>query len=163
MLRAENKAYQILERYWHGTVPVDPAGIARAMGIIVRGENPAVMPSKLGNDSGYYEKMEGNSPLILFNTMDNAVRQRYAIAHALGHHVLDHGQVFKDNPQSFNVYNFSNEEIEANAFAAALLMPRRYVEIIVDRVTDVVRLAETFGVSQVAMAYRSKQLGIIRA
>ena len=58
--------------------------------------------------------------LIMVSSSIAAHRQRYAIAHELGHLVAgDHGDIIDEN------INFSKspEEIRANAFAAAFLMP----------------------------------------
>lgn len=165
MSRADTVAQQVLDHSWPGTFPVDPAGLARAMGVDVVAESPFEQPSRLNGASGLYVHEYGARPMIVFATGEPPVRQRFTIAHELGHHALGHGTRFRDTTSNFNVYYRDPVEVEANAFAAALLMPSRYVwsEFNAGRANDVARLADTFGVSQVAMLYRLKNLGIVRA
>lgn len=166
MNRAESLAQSVLDAYWPGTFPVDPEGIARAAGIEVRWDNPfAIDDTNLRGASGCYVKNPGGRPIITCARSEPPVRQRFTIAHELGHHFFDHGDNFRDTNQTFNVYNHAPVEVEANAFAAALLMPYRYVwaDFTNGRARDVRALAERYGVSQVAMMYRLKNLGIVRS
>jgi Zn-dependent peptidase ImmA (M78 family) len=53
-------------------------------------------------------------------------------------------------------------EVQANQFAAALLMPARMVEEIYQEVTkDIAEIARIFKVSKEAMGYRLDQLGLL--
>lgn len=168
MSRAERAAQQVLSAYWPGTFPVDPQGLAQAMGVEVFAESLIFdigAPLKLADgSSGLYEQADGHAPRIYYNSDEAAVRQRFTLAHELGHHVLGHGTAFRDNPQTFNVYNRAPQEVEANAFAAALLMPHRYVwaDFMAGRASDIASVAKRYGVSQMAMVYRLRNLGIAR-
>lgn len=166
MNRAESLAQSVLDKYWPGTFPVDPEGIARAAGIEVRRASPFDDdPNYLGGASGCYVKNDAGRPVITVAMVEPPVRQRFTIAHELGHHFFDHGDNFRDTNQTFNVYNHAPVEVEANAFAAALLMPHRYVwaDFTNNRARDVKAMADRYGVSQVAMMYRLKNLGILRS
>jgi Zn-dependent peptidase ImmA (M78 family) len=104
-------------------------------------------------------------------------RQRFTVAHEIGHYllhkgravVLDHVRMNFRDATSSTATDF--EEIQANAFAAELLMPRDAVFAQAKRLsapedgTDatVVRdLADIFEVSEQAMEYRLINLGLRR-
>ena len=106
---------------------------------------------------------------IYVNRDHGSTRIRYTIAHELGHYFL-HGEIFdafvdkeinlyrnKSDPQS---KLHADMEIQANMFAAALLMPavsvRRWYQY--DR--HIANLAKKFGVSPAAMGYRIANLGL---
>ncbi len=82
-------------------------------------------------------------------------RQRFTIAHELGHFMLGHGSgMCKDD----GVIRGRDKEFHANHFAAELLMP-------LDRINDMIGygltkeiMAESFGVSMDAMTLRLKRL-----
>ncbi|MGX7688065.1 ImmA/IrrE family metallo-endopeptidase [Flectobacillus roseus] len=88
----------------------------------------------LGVDiSGVY-MTNGESHKIGYSIRNSRQRQRFTIAHELGHHVLKHIRkgAFVDTQQKFftSLYRDSNsstgeiqQEREANTFAATLLMP----------------------------------------
>ncbi len=95
------------------------------------------------------------------NTFHHPTRQRYTIGHELGHIIL-HGkkqQIFKD--KVFFRNGESNKiEIEANDFAAKLLMPRdEFQRVVQNKFSDVSEISKHFGVSSLAVRYRAKNLG----
>lgn len=121
---------------------------------------------------------------ILVNNTHHPNRQRFTIAHELGHLVLHAAQadrLFIDT--QLRVYRRTGEsgaqayhapestttpeeERQANKFAAALLMPRALLlEVLNDgRVVDehdVSDLARTFGVSEQAMSIRLQRLELV--
>jgi Zn-dependent peptidase ImmA (M78 family) len=80
-------------------------------------------------------------------------RQRFTLAHELGHLVLHTRRRFVPDPED-----------EANRFAAAFLVPReRAVEFVTNDITlrDFARLKATWGVSIQALIMRCGQLGLI--
>lgn len=121
------------------------------------------------------------------NNNNSEVRKRFTIAHELGHYILEHdrGGMFVDNHrQQFSIHYRDNnsstgevkQEREANAFAAALLMPKQllieemqkienmkeYNFSFFDDDDDMIRnLASSFGVSKMAMTYRIDNLGLL--
>lgn len=98
-------------------------------------------------------------------------RRTFTIAHELGHLFLHMG--FRTNPevwamQSEKVYNrfgASEQEYQANEFAAALLMPKEKYEqyvysIVVENKVNVQKVADHFHVSKLAAINRGKFLGL---
>lgn len=153
-----NRANDILLAYWSGrSIPVDPVEIARSMGVTVRPGNA----SELNKASGWYRN--NGIPTIIYNTAESKVRQRFTIAHELGHHVLDHGPRPRDTISAFED-PYDPYEIEANQFAAELLMPDFALKILIEKknVTSLKSLATAFNVSEHAMYIRLKKLGYIK-
>jgi Zn-dependent peptidase ImmA (M78 family) len=119
---------------------------------------------------------ESNRVLIAVNSTHAPTRQRFTIAHEVGHLLMHKGRpVVVDRLVRVNMNlrdgTSSKEEIEANAFAAELLMPRKLIASEIDRFLKRTRrvvpqelvdeLAATFRVSPEAMSYRLENLGIL--
>jgi Zn-dependent peptidase ImmA (M78 family) len=124
---------------------------------------------------------KGTSGTIAVNPNDPEVRRRFTIAHELGHFILHRKnsasseQLFIDRDflvkyRSSNKYTPADyeQEQQANAFAAALLMPEEFVyaelaKIDYDDLSEIElinALAEVFEVSPTAMTYRLANLYI---
>jgi Zn-dependent peptidase ImmA (M78 family) len=112
--------------------------------------------------------------LIGVNSMHPPTRQRFSLAHEIGHLVMHEGTpVFIDRFDRVNRRDGSSngEEIQANSFAAELLMPRELVAQEVDRALSkqetitpqklAERLAKMFKVSPESMSYRLQNLGFV--
>jgi Zn-dependent peptidase ImmA (M78 family) len=88
-------------------------------------------------------------------------RERWRLAHEIGHHVL-HG----DQPVPRQVQWEKNElEHEADLFAAELLMPGAMLEKVVkgfEGQIDIEEAARTFRVGRQEMEKRLRQLGLLR-
>ena len=103
------------------------------------------------------------STTILVNDQDAKVRQRFTIAHELGHYFLHMKERDTDEPIiSFRSDN-SPREREANSFAAALLVPEdllreEYGKMVIP-VSDA--LADIFRVSKAAMRIRLEELELL--
>ncbi len=110
--------------------------------------------------------------IITINETQSEKRKRFTAAHELGHILLGHDTSL--NISGANQVLYRNDasslgadwrEIEANHFAACLLMPRELVEREISTSelseADVPNLAEKFGVSSVAMSIRLSKLGYI--
>ena len=153
-------AKDVLNTHWDGKLPVRPVALANAMGVMVFADPELDV-------SGSIELEEGENPVIRFNSSDAKVRQRFTIAHEIGHYALGHlrsGQTkFRDPATNFSSATVKLEEREANRFAADLLMPASALKFAIERhrVSNIDALAELFGVSQVAMQYRLQNLGLI--
>jgi len=117
---------------------------------------------------------EKEQPIIGVNALHSSVRQRFTIAHELGHHMLNHeGELFLDRSVLFRSVqskdlNLENEKF-ANLFAAELLMPEDMVRAELTRgnydaedFDGIVNLlAKKFDVSTQAMAIRLQKLDIM--
>jgi Zn-dependent peptidase ImmA (M78 family) len=120
--------------------------------------------------SGFYLR-EGAETVIGINRAHPPVRQRFTLAHEIGHALLDRGgtmhidRAFKlrDARSSMAI---DPEEVAANAFAAELLMPENEVREAVAGGLDISDdralrdLAAQFGVSQQAFMFRLVNLGL---
>ena len=101
---------------------------------------------------------EGENPIlgILFNKIHSKTRQRFTVAHEFGHFVLKHEGLLGGKLEVIDYDSKSKEEIEANFFAALLLMPtqliRKYQNLI--DTTNTRELAAIFGVSEKACKIR---------
>lgn len=165
--RAERGAERLLGSR-NPTVPVDVHAIAQGLGIRVVSED---LPE---NVSGVL-LAEKDPPIIAVSQADHWHRRRFSVAHELGHFLLHRNSatLFVDaNPVFFRDERSSQgadwQEIEANAFAAALLMPaeairRHLTEQPLDPLDDagLGRLAQAFDVSSQAMAIRLAILNLV--
>lgn len=88
------------------------------------------------------------------------LRNRFSIAHELGHFVL-HSEKGHIRLRATRFGN-SLEEQEANLFAASFLMPRDLFRIEMEKNNDAMYLASRFLVSLSAAKYRSDYLAINR-
>lgn len=95
-------------------------------------------------------------------------RQRFSLAHELGHYLLRHHQrqggeedrVHIDTAEGMSPGFDWRAERAANEFAAELLMPRKLMSAAYKKTTDPRVLAEEFEVSELAMGYRLVNLGL---
>lgn len=93
---------------------------------------------------------------IWVRSTDATVRQRFTIAHELGHLLLHpSGMAFRDD-----TFSGGPLEVEANAFAAALLMPASFLQPATVLLTPTAQLARIYKVSETAMEIRLNQLGL---
>lgn len=111
--------------------------------------------------------------VIGVNSFHPKTRQRFTIAHEIGHLVLQHkGELFVDQTvmrrDEISSQAVDPQEIDANRFAAELLMPESLIIEAVQRrqekkteTTQLIQdLAEEFQVSSQAMEYRLTNLGM---
>jgi Zn-dependent peptidase ImmA (M78 family) len=134
--------------------------VARKLGIDVA-PDPALAEQNL---SGIFSRNQHGDPSCRYNPNEPMVRQRFTVAHEIGHYVFGHkGQLFRDPKQNFSLDSYDPSEAACNRFAAELLMPELAVKhlIMEENIQDVRALADKFGVSEVAMQYRLADLGWI--
>jgi len=150
----------------HGmySIPVDPVVLANRLGIKV--SNAVFSESSL---SGMIAKRDNNVSLLV-NSNDLPYRKRFTIAHELGHsllHLHSDGEFIDTEVDLFRADNSDNtgkaylNEIEANQFAAALLMDAEYVNKYWKEFNSLEKLASIFKVSESAMGIRLSSLGLI--
>lgn len=159
---AKRVADRIFQTYGGGTLPVDLERIAQALKLRVHHE-PA--PADL---SGALVVKGGNAHVFV-NSTHARVRQRFTLGHEIGHYLLHYsdGDIFKRDERSSR--GTHPEEVQANAFAAALLMPESEVRKLAEgedlspldeERIDV--LANQFDVSTQAMSIRLQELRLLR-
>lgn len=165
---------QLLQRAGIEEPEVNVVKIAETLGIEIR-HKP--LGEDVGEDVSGLLFREGNQVIIGINSEHHRNRQRFTLAHEIGHHQLhSHTPLYVDkvfpvrrrDQRSAEAVDI--EEIEANAFAAELLMPAKMLEQepelqrdIIDHERDIAALAERYGVSQQAMTFRLINLGIINS
>lgn len=145
-----------------GIIPVDVIKAAKLYGIEVFATEMEKMVH--AEPSGILVKTN-EQWAIMTNINDSITRQRFTIAHELGHFLIHKGQQFVDEfPAGETFYRSgedTTEEREANYFAACLLMPAEKVEEIWPDCKDPKDAATRFNVSEVSMTYRLKKLDLI--
>jgi Zn-dependent peptidase ImmA (M78 family) len=172
--KAREMAREIIRKHGVSQPPVNLENIVRSHRIEIlrhRFEGPESGFALRDNDHWY----------IGVNTQTSRRRQRFTIAHELGHLLLHKGkQIIVDQAvlrvdlrSHVSSMGTDIEEIEANTFAAALLMPERivfpYVANLIQGNGDITRedliaeLARKFDVSAEAMGYRLINIGILTA
>ncbi|BCQ23993.1 ImmA/IrrE family metallo-endopeptidase [Caballeronia sp. NK8] len=147
-------ARYMLSEYWDGFLPVDPTVIARAAQVTVEHD------PDLGDAFGRFEFLDGR-PHIYTNPNEPEMRQRFTIAHELGHFMLDHGDWFVDTADEFATVQLDAIERQANIFALELLIPGFAVEILIEKrnIGSFETLREMFGVTEIALEHKLKRLG----
>lgn len=153
-LQTEEKAADdVLSAHWNRRLPIDPDAIAQHMG--------AQITAFFGPESGYL-RIENGRVEIGVNRIEPLARQRFTVAHEIGHWVMGHGNSFRDPAANFSSSANSFLERQANTFAACLLMPRSAVLQLAHTKNQLVDdMARAFSVSRIAMEYRLKNLGLI--
>jgi Zn-dependent peptidase ImmA (M78 family) len=153
-------AKKVLVRYEVVTPPINVTTIIKAEGF-------KILKQKLPSDiSGMIEKTKTEKNIYI-NSNHAPTRQRFTLAHELGHHFLhtidgehkDNATLFRKDTDTLSI------DQEANRFAAELLMPDKLLRkeiALSERPLDhdlVDMLANTFEVSVIALTYRLQNLG----
>lgn len=136
--------------------PLDVSKLTVLLGIKMR------LEPLQGEDSGcLFKDKKSQEWVMLVNSLHHPNRQRFTIAHEIAHYLMHSKQLdfFKD--EVFFRNGESNIiEIEANRFAAELLMPSDAFSIFIkQKSTLVADIANHFGVSAMAVRIRAQQLG----
>lgn len=158
----EREAHTLLEQFCLLEVPVNPAVLAEKLGVSVFAavfDSPTIR--------GLAFKKDGKT-MIYVNANDPPNRRRFTLAHELGHAVLH----FRESPNGKFVdtdaeflfrasgqFAAGEEDIEANQFAAAVLMDEGLVKERCGQKTAE-ELAREFSVSAEALRIRLKTLGL---
>ena len=161
----ERRAEEVLTQHGLYSVPVDPVLLANRLGVTVNN-------AKFSDDTwaALVAKRDHTTRIFVEQT-DPPYRKRFSIAHELGHHflhLLKDGEIVDKRADMFrekepDVESMSEErirEIQANWFAAALLMPGDLVRAEWRRNPSMRRIAELFNVSEEAMGYRLDTLNL---
>jgi len=154
---------EVLKMYWNGDIPVDVHVIAANVGIEVI-TTESLSKSGLSGKIEFRESPRKN-PVIYVNAKDAEDRQRFTIAHELGHYFCGHDSSCREDT-AFNMSPAvgAYEERQANDFAANLLMPKIAIEYFIHEKKEfnVENLAALFEVSLSALRFRLINLGFIQ-
>jgi Zn-dependent peptidase ImmA (M78 family) len=161
--RAVKAAKDILQDQDIRSIPVSVMAIAANLGV-------RVVHKLLDDETSAFLVIKDDQATIAVNKNHHQNRQRFSIAHELGHYCLHRGDsaVFVDTKLAFfrNANSSRGEfknEIAANAFAAELLMPEKFLEeylpyIDLHNELSIRSLALKFEVSEQALTIRLANL-----
>lgn len=166
--RIDEKAMKLLQQSDALALPVDLNRVVEYLGLSLN-EKP------LENEySGFLAVKEKT---IVVNLNHPPVRRRFTIAHEIGHYQLHRRSedipVFIDRAVYHRKESVAGVEhlmeMQANAYAAGLLMPEALLDVYLDdhpaldleKPADIKTLAEEFEVSRPAMEFRLINLGFV--
>jgi Zn-dependent peptidase ImmA (M78 family) len=174
LIAIEAKAFELIQNCKITSPPVDVEKIAKSISL-------TVFPYDLGEVSGALI-IENNQAYIGYNPSHNHKRKRFTIGHEIGHYCLHcvaknetiiKDQLFVDKDfivkyRNANNYSYTEQkqEQQANAFAAALLMPVKFIKkelcdkknALLDENALIDHLADCFDVSVPAMTFRLENM-----
>jgi Zn-dependent peptidase ImmA (M78 family) len=130
----------------------------------LRSRNDIVLverPMTANLDGAYAHDDRVHKGFIYINAKPIWTRRRFTMAHELGHHLLEHRERSDRNVFEYDLRDTA--EVEANAFAAELLMPAAGICAAprVNESSDAAELAAYYLVSGQAIIYRLHSLGLI--
>lgn len=157
----EEETEKILVDFGINSVPVNIVEVAKKADVLIKRA-----PSKKFSGLLY---RKGNIAFMAISNSEPLVRQRFTIAHELGHFFMHPNKdtfiKFRDNKKNISR---GIREIHANQFAAALLMPRKFIEKDVKNFKDIGLtseeikfLAKKYQVSEEAMNFRLINLNLL--
>ena len=165
---ARARAAELIERFGVKTPPVPVERIAKQLGVVVR-------YSPFDDELSGMAFLKEGAEIIGVNANHLSNRQRYTLAHELGHICLHRLQLEKGVHVDQGSINSLRRDLvsqdgtdplerEANAFAAELLMPKKLLAgALDDRMIDLdddrlLALAKRFKVSLMALQYRLQRI-----
>jgi Zn-dependent peptidase ImmA (M78 family)/DNA-binding XRE family transcriptional regulator len=154
-------ANELLEKAKVGAPPINVEDLCRKCGVLVLARS---FPEALSGLVFAYQ----DGAVIGINSSHPDTRQRFTMAHELGHYILRHHERSRGHEERFHLDLIDGTppgfdwraERAANDFAADLLMPRRFMAAAFRESQDPVKLAAKFDVSQVTMGIRLQELGL---
>jgi Zn-dependent peptidase ImmA (M78 family) len=169
---ARTQAEKLVDRLGINSLPIKVDKIAASL-------NLSVTSANLGEGVSGLLISDGITAHVITHENDAPKRQRFTIAHEIGHYYLQHqfeeGEhvhvdrghyISQRGPKASDGTDI--KEIEANQFAASLLMPSKFVHQKVKELgggslldQHVSQLAEEFQVSEQAMTIRLTTLGLL--
>jgi len=161
---------ELIQEVGISSFPVDLEKIADHLNI-------QIVYDDLDDDvSGFLVAERNSKAVAVINKLHPRNRQRFTIAHEIGHFKLhvqseDEETIFVDKKYAFHrdansSLGIYDQEKEANAFASNLLMPEHLVEAAIAELNlytlddnDMPILAKKIGVSEQALGFRLQSLG----
>jgi Zn-dependent peptidase ImmA (M78 family) len=98
---------------------------------------------------------------IGINKHHHQFRQRFSIAHELGHYFLDHPDAEEEIPDDENSTAFEIYEKEADEFAGELLVPKDQLKQAFNQTPDIDSLRKKFQVSQHVIIIQISKYGLL--
>ena len=141
--------------------PVPIEAVARNLGIDVKYKDLGAISGKIEKDK------DGKGYTITVNSKDNGQQRRFTIAHEIAHYMLHRTELdgnkmhrIIEDDESYQSRLNLTREMEANRYAAELLMPASIMQKVVKeynkrhKTITIKDLAEIFDVSYTAMRMR---------
>lgn len=163
----EEESARLLAARPLGELPVNVRAIAKSLGIALEFAN-------FDDEVSGVLVRTADATMIGVNWSHHPNRQRFTIAHEIGHYLLHPGGTFVDKSTTARFRDRQAgsgsevEEREANRFAATLLMPAEAIEkasaafpFAIDDEDQLRDFSDRFGVSSQAMLIRLKELGFV--
>ncbi len=165
--KGEANARDLLAKLGQLSLPVPIREIAIAEGCVVKS-------SVLDDELSGMAFIKHGQKHIVYNAAHHSNRQRFTIAHELGHQIMDEAVLKRSvhvdrgtlRRDSLSAEGIDEMEIAANAFAASILLPEYLVRAVCPEGIDleddnkVKTLAKAFGVSQAAFTNRILNLSL---
>lgn len=158
------EAVRLRRKLFPGVLPVPVEAIAKQSGIRVESIS-------LDDELSGMSFIKDGVAVIVVNSNHHVNRRRFTIAHELGHHIL-HESYLRNNVHvdkvvlhrdSLSSDGIDEKEVQANKFAAELLMPSIYLmkinNVDINDDAEVQVLAKRLKVSAAALAYRLTNIG----
>jgi Zn-dependent peptidase ImmA (M78 family) len=145
---------------------LDPASPLRCLLTVVeeRAGLPVIVSAALPPHVAGACWRRDDGAILWVNGGQPPVRQRFTLAHELAHAWCRHdGALEVDSWATLSGVTTTPYEVQANAFAAELLVPRAVMEEVIEReptLEEVVCIAAFCGVSAIVVVYRLKTLGL---
>ena len=155
----DNTQYAIYEQFALEGYPFDVINFGKGLGIKITESNFEHINDKL---SGLIIRQNGKT-IISVKVNEKETRQRFTVAHELGHFFLHNEYLDKGLMDGIGFLprdgSINKIENEANDFAANLLMPKsKFYELWNDKEISLSKMAQYFNVSGSAIVTRAKFL-----
>lgn len=167
---ARNQAKKLINERLVHNAPVPVEEIADYLGINIENK---IFPPDSTIDAMMIRK--GKHATIVVNDGHHHNRKRFSVAHEIGHFLLHaNDDLYIDKKVQEQLFVFTrtsakkdSDEVEANQFAAELLMPselvtRDFLRYIESRVENFIsKMAEDYQVSETALTYKLMNLKLL--
>lgn len=161
----QKNIYEIYKEAQQNNISIKPFDIFSYVGTI---NDIKLIDEYLEDDiSGIIERFS-NYFQITLNKYHSRLRKRFTLAHELGHFCLHKNYLAENKKIQDNILfrkqsNTNRIELEANEFAAELLMPKfEFEKEIKNGNNTIEKLSDCFQVSYAAVKYRAFKLGYIK-
>lgn len=151
----DQEAAKILEKFWNiRQIPVDPFSISTKAGLSV---SHHMSYSQEDKHTHFIHGHDDIRSQIDYPLCGNHFKERFMVAHALAHHLLEH-EDHDDTQECYTHALCGSQCHEANELALALLVPARTVRLSMKYVNSVEELGALYQVSKDMIVRRLEQL-----
>lgn len=151
---------EIYQKYASSPFPFNVIGFGKELGLKLRES------TDLSDSISGFIKKENDNIYICVNSRHSENRKRFTVAHELGHYFLHNEELsdgFVDNILKREKTINNKKELDANNFAANLLMPEElFKDLWLREDRSISAIATMFFVSESAILTRAKYLGLTK-